>query len=64
MVIVVLTHYLPQYQHPAPGVLDLRSLALLDLLSRDQLILSRERYTGSWQLPVALPQRLAGWPRP
>ena len=28
MVIVFLTYYLPQHQHPAPGVLAIRSIAL------------------------------------
>ena len=36
MVIVVLTYYLPQHQHPAPGVLEIRSLALLDTYRADQ----------------------------
>ena len=29
MVMVVLIYYLPQHQHPAPCVLEVRSLALL-----------------------------------
>ena len=63
MVIFVLTYYLPQHQHHAPGVLANRSLALLGLSSPDQLILFEVRYSGSWQPTLALPQRLVGWHR-
>ena len=36
MVIVFLTYYLPQHQHPAPGVLVTRSLALLAAYKANQ----------------------------
>ena len=36
MVIVFLTYYLPQHQHPAPGVLATRSVALLGTLKANQ----------------------------
>ena len=36
MVIVVLTYYLPQHQHPAHGVLATWSLALLAIFRADQ----------------------------
>ena len=50
MVIVVLTYYLPQHPHPTPGVLEVRSLALLDHLRADQQIPLDERSIDSWQL--------------
>ena len=60
MVIVVLTYYLPQHQHPAPGVLEVRSLALLDHSRADQQILLDERSTDSWQLYQDQPLLQAG----
>ena len=62
MVIVVLTYYLPQHQHPAPGVLEVRSLALLDLSRAVQQILSDGKCLDSWQLTLAPPQPLLGSP--
>ena len=60
MVIFVLTYYLPQHQHPAPGVLAIRSLALLGHLKADQQIQSDERSSDSWQLYQVQPRPQAG----
>ena len=49
---------------PRTRCLGSMSLALLDHLSHDRLIPSGEKFTGSWQLTVALPHRRAGWPQP
>ena len=61
MVIVVLTYYLPQHPHHAPGALEDRSLALLDHLRADQQILLDERSIDSWQLYLDHHPLQAGW---
>ena len=58
------SYYLPQLQQHAPGVLGVRSLALLAPSSRDQLTRYEEKFISSWQLQVALVPHQAGWHPP
>ena len=57
MVIVSLTYVLPQLQHHAPGVLEVRSLALLAPSSRDPVFRqlaasSGTSSTSGWVAPI------------